>query len=211
MSSNFYDASGFMIGGDKHLFLMRAVLPITWVTGVPVETWHLVFARNSWDQNEKHTPKVTSEGNWMCQRDFSIESVPHVPLFPYNIAQSAALEIPLLIFIIVTSESKPKLWAHSVHGQGLPLACCLGWWVGYNANCGGHGLLIQLNTVRTTPSKGDYAAFALDVICNFLMGVALDTLPAPISWIVDKTIKSWVSDQILEFMRDKLQEWIDGL
>ena len=89
MSSNFYNEDGVMVGADIHLFLVRAVLPITWVTGVPVKSGHLVSARNGFAQNEKHTTTVKSETKWMCQRDFAIKKITHVPLFPYPIWEGA--------------------------------------------------------------------------------------------------------------------------
>ena len=98
---------------------------------------------------------------------------------------------------------------HSVTGQGLPLACCVYSGVGFQLNCDGLGLLFQFNTVRTCPSVGDYAAAAFDIAVNILLSV-VDPTPAPLSWVIDKTLKSYVTDKMIDEIRNLIQETIDG-
>lgn len=176
MSSCFYDMRGGMLGLDKHIY-WKLVKGAGWpgiVVGLPDEKWHAVGSMHDWNHNANHTTTVTSEGNLMLKKDFSMEYIPHIPLVT---DPPSVLGVAWLIGVIVRSKSEPVMHMPSVTGQGTALACCVYSMIGVNKNCGGYGVVINPNTVVTSPSLGDFA----QVLLGMLVNQALD-------WVVDKLI-----------------------
>jgi hypothetical protein len=163
MSVNFYDNSGVMVGVDFHVFYQLAP-PV--MAGVPVPSAHAVAAPFLWPPATfgKRTGKVKSDGWKMIQAEFTLFLVPHVPA--HLPSDWGGLESGQLTVVIATSNSKAKMKVHGVTGQGAPLATCLAGPVGLNFNCKGAGGVLDINSVKTKPTWGDYLTLAL--------GMALD-------------------------------------
>jgi hypothetical protein len=128
MSANFCDNSGLMFGLDFHDFYMLGPTPILGLLGVP--PWpnypHIVAAPFWWVSatSEKRTATVKSD-NWkMVQQGFTLELVQHVPMA--DLANYGALEYPYLAYVVAESSSEATMAAHTVTGEGKPLATCLG-------------------------------------------------------------------------------------
>lgn len=175
MSANFYDTLGVMIGVDSHGYKPG---PPVWahMVGISFGTPAALLT--------KRTPRVTSEGLPMLQQGYDVYLVPHVPVPSTVSAPGAAAQLQL---IIKRSGSKAQLAVRSVTGQGQKLACAVSGMVGANVNCNDpldlpNGCVIQVNTVQTRPTKGDFAAAAMgggvDATLGALAGVALDRIGA---------------------------------
>lgn len=181
MSACFYDrrALAGMVGLDKHVFWERFDGHWTGlVIGLPdPDHKHVVGCLNIWTNNGNHTTTVTSEGHQMMKKDFSFTFVPHVPI---KLPKISILGAVWLAGVIYSSESKPFLAKGNVTGQGGPLACCVGWVVGFNLNCEGRGVVVNPNTVITLPSLADFA----DAIVPFVIGALVDGL-------VDGILPDW--------------------
>jgi hypothetical protein len=208
MSSRFYDERGFMLGLDKHLFMQGPLPPYI---GFPVpETLHFVGQSNWLLNNGKVTPTVTSDTWHMCQKEYSLGWIPHVPLkLPSNWAPA---ELVVLAAHIAFSESKPRLRVHSVKGDGEALCATVFSIIGFNKNCDGQGIAFQWNSVQTQPSVGDYVR-GVEVIADDIVidKIFEEVLPnAVVRWLVKKAVDPLI-EPVLEWLRDKEQELIDDV
>lgn len=161
MSVNFYDGSGLCVGFDLHTF--------PYVTTVPSFAYWLPCTFY------KHTGTVTSDGWKMIQDGCDWYLVPHVPIPPNN--PPALIK---LVEIMPSSSSKAFMSVHSVTGEGTPLATALWGPAGLNAHCWDPGLalptgaVLQLNSVKTSPSLGDYLGAAAGLVADNIIGFALE-------------------------------------
>lgn len=189
MSCNFYKNSGFMVGIDIHKFYE--------FPNVPIEIFpHFVAAplaspsATYW----KRTVLVYADRYAMIQGGFDLYFVSHIPL-PLPGAFPGSREVPHLVEVILDSGSKAQLQAHSVTGEGNPLAVCVFGPVGLNANCFEYGLsassgiVTNLGTVKTTPTAGDYAGAIAGMIVDSILGFALDRATSGSGWVAEKAIK----------------------
>lgn len=179
MSCNFYKNSGVMVGIDLHTYhAVVGVLP-----DVPIPFFpHVVAAPLAWPATWwKRTGSVQADGFQMIQGGFDIYFVPHVPIMVIPPASSELRH--LIIEVISGSGSKAQLQAHSVTGEGNPLATCMAGAVGLNVNCFDDGIsaftgiVVNPGTVKTTPTAGDYAgavaAWAFDCILGYAVNNAV--------------------------------------
>lgn len=175
MSSNFLDASGLMAGADIHTWytIAPSALP------APVPSPHIVadsfygiqrYWRVVWS--------VTSDACPMLQSNWCLLVVPHIPI-PAGPPHPA--EVPNYLTIVATSSSSPQLSVHSVTGKGAALYCCVIFCISRNLNCGVPawltGSVLNLNTVKTTPSLGDYLAAAVGTVLNALYTTGTSAIP----------------------------------
>ncbi len=189
MSVCFYDNFGIMVGVDLHIFLTIGPkgIPLA-VPNIP----HVVGVPNWWPAATfwKRTPTVTSDGWKMIQRGFKTFAVPHVfftglPPHPAEVGQLAKT--------IALSNSTSHMGIGSVTGEGAPLATCLAGPVGANKNCGGGGVVINPNSVVTSPTAADYASAAASALASYLLG----KIPIPLlKPIVGSTVDKWVRTEV---------------
>lgn len=157
MSVNFYNRSGMMAGVDPHpYFAVAPGIP----TGVPQPAAHLVGVPFHWPLSIWGISSVHSDGEEMLAWGFDTYMVPHFPV-PLPPIPPGTLEIPELGIIHLESGSGAYMNVHSVTGESSPLATCLFFCMGLNLNCSlamdlPTGLVVNLNTVETTPTLGDY-------------------------------------------------------
>ena len=81
------------------------------------------------------------------------------------------------------SGSKAHMSVHSVTGEKEALDTCLAWHIGLNVNCDDvpfdlwNALVLNPNSVKTTPTLGDFlgalAAYAVDIAMGALVGSIL--------------------------------------
>lgn len=236
MTACFYDMRGGMVGLDKHLYweLVKGVGPAGILIGKPSDTRHLVAHMHSDPNNGKNTPTVTSEGNPMIKKDFSLKYVGHVPL---TLKLPSVLEAGWLAGIIIRSKSEPIMYMPSVTGEGTSLACCVHAMVGANKNCEGYGVVINPNSVVTSPSLADFAQVlagmllnkALDWVVGKVIGTVFPALKFPVpnddgsfteipnpiaevlKWTFDEFVKKDHIDPVIDDWSQDVAEWVDGL
>jgi hypothetical protein len=218
VSSNFYDEAGSMVGIDAHKYLMLGPGPAA-VTGIPVEnTAHLAFSPHAVDTCLfwKKCDTVTSDGMRMIQKGFKLYLVTHIPL---TALPPAALELGQIALIILTSKSSPMLGVAGVTGEGGSLAVCASDAVGANSNCGtpGLGVVINANTVKTTPTLGDFFAAAMGALDGAFYGGIFSGLIPPIVGDIEKfLLKELLIGPVLvplaiktrNFIRDKIPSFV---
>lgn len=215
MAANFYDNSGMMFGTDVHKFYAPGPPP-TFLTETILP--YFASAPFFWPTATfwKRTGTVKS-GNWqMIQGSFDLYLVPHVPL-P---APQGWLETVEIVVIIMDSGSKAQLTAHSVTGQGNPLATCIVSAFGLNVNCHDKGLsfptgmVFNVNSVETSPTAGDYVGAVIGWAVDCAIGFALDKKGAS-----DLTKHAWrrVGDtpyfkvlDVPSHVQNFVQRWVDG-
>jgi hypothetical protein len=173
MSSNFLNTAGGFAGCDMHLYLMLGVPP-----AVPFPmpfTSHYVEQIHLIGDSSKKVPSVTTTGTSVLQQGWKMLVVPHVFL---TVAPPHPTEWINLAAIIILGQSEPKLAASTVRGQGEPLLVEALEAIGVNLDCSdnwiGFGADINPNTVKTTPTPGDYVSAvvwtALGSLSNQLWG-----------------------------------------
>jgi hypothetical protein len=172
VSVNFYDNSAIMVGFDTHLFMAGPKpdgVPTPWIYIAaapflqPPATFH------------KRTGQVRSDGWQMIQQNFDLYLVVHVPAPGLPPAPTQGLNWAR---IILMASSKAKMVVHSVSGQGAPLATCLAAGAGLNLNCAEPaslpvGAVLCVNSVKTSPTLGDYLGAALGAMVDAALGFAL--------------------------------------
>lgn len=167
MSVNFYNLFGVMIGVDLHKGMAGG--PYPHVVALPFAPWLCTF--NKWVRS------VTTDGIWTIQDGCDWYVVPHVPVPPQN--PDALAKLPETI---ASSGSKAFMSVHSVTGGGSPLATTLWSLVGANANCQEYGLslptdiVVQGNSVKTTPTLGDYLGAAAGLAIDNVIGMLTELL-----------------------------------
>lgn len=181
MSSNFLDESGvtFSVYCQHSYYKFDSILsPNTEVKDVP-HLWGGSLSVD--DSNGKLTATVTSEGNRMCQEGYKRQKLFHVPFPP---GPPGPKELMQLKELYDKSFSEPCLATSTVIGQGTPLTATIIWIIGISQTCGGPGGIIQFNSVKTTPTVGDY----LDVILDFLIPYLKKLLKKFLKEALDKLI-----------------------
>jgi len=138
-----------------HLYLALGVPPII---PVPSVVPHYVEQIHPIGPASKKVPSVTTSAAEVLQKGFKMMLVPHIPL---TCLPPHPTEWVNLARIWIMGTSEPKLSASTVHGQGAPLLVEDFEAVGVNLDCSdtwlGFGADINPNTVKTTPTLGDYA------------------------------------------------------
>lgn len=231
MTACFYDTRGGMVGLDKHIHwrLEKSLGVPGIVIGLPSEKRHLVHQAHFPCNNSKHTFRVTSEDNFMLKKDFSMIFIPHIPL---TTDLMSVLGVSWLLVVIARSKSEPFMHMPSVTGEGTPLACCIHDMFGLNLNCEGYGVVINPNSVVTSPSLADFAqvllGFAYNKALDWLVGKAIGLffpgipvsdgkgksveLPNPIAevlkWLFDEHVKKELIDPLVE---PQIKDIVDGL
>ncbi len=174
MSANFFDNSGVMGGVDLHDFYLLTPTPVIGPLGVPPQKYwpHAVAAPHFWKSNGKRTARVKSD-NWkMIQLEFSMTFVPHVPFA--SLANYGAVEYAYLPIVIAKSSSTATMGVASVTGEGAELATCLLGPIGWNNNCSDApsilSQVLNLNTVKTSPTLFDYLRWLLTMVLKNVLG-----------------------------------------
>lgn len=219
MPANFYDNSGVMAGCDLHKFCTPGPPPayIAYNMAHP----HLAAAPFLWPTATmwKRTGTVKSDNWQMIQGSFDLYFVPHIP-WP---APQGWLEGVELVLIHLDSSSKAQLTAHSVTGQGNALATCIAGAFGLNVNCqeGGlsapWGVVLNLNTVETSPTAGDYMGAITGWALDAAIGWGMDTFDKSKTKDINKHIWRRIGDipwvKVLDapsHLQEFVQEVIDG-
>jgi hypothetical protein len=184
MSVNFYDQSGVMVGVDFHRYFKVVPIPVVGVLGAPQECFpHFVTVPFLWPSSftPKLTDRVRSDGWKMVQGGFDLYLVPHVPLAK----DWGILEVFQIADVIASSSSKAAMTVHSVTGQGAPLATCLNHFLGSNGNCNdwptsmscpNTNVVLNFNSVKTTPTLGDYLAYVIGTLLGAVQGYLMGKL-----------------------------------
>ncbi len=172
MSSNFLDVSGLFAGVDLHLYYTGSPP----APPVPVPNLHAVFAIHLGIQHRfwRVVTNVTTGHCPVLQSSWAMHLVPHIPipLPPYP-----AVEGVNLACVWITSSSAPQLSAHSVTAKGSALLVEIIGPIGANCDCGllpiPTNIDLNFNSVKTTPSPGDYAAAAVGFVLNGLLNTGI--------------------------------------
>jgi hypothetical protein len=166
MSANFLDTSGFCVGTDPHTFI--AIGPLGAPLPIPL-VGHVVAWRHSYQSRTWRIAKtVTTCGNPVLQSNWAMILVLHWPIMP---AAPHALELVQLAGINLAGSATPQLTAHKVTAQGSPLCTAISGSHGLNLDCGDLPTFstdVNLNTVMTQPTLGDYIAAILSAALSFL-------------------------------------------
>jgi hypothetical protein len=183
MSANFLDTSGLFVGVDLHMYMLPAPPPLPPITpGPTVPVGHAVGSGHGpncriW----RVVRSVTTGGCNVLQSGFAMLFVPHVPVLappPHPL-----YEPPLLVMAILTSTSAPVMSAHSVTNSGQALATAILGPAGLNLDCGLQpqptGIDVNLNSVKTSPTLGDYLGAAVGAWLNGMMNVITGFAPIP--------------------------------
>jgi hypothetical protein len=120
---------------------------------------------------------------------------------------------------------------HSVTGAGTPLLTAILMALGTNCNCGLQGMMqtnvdINLNSVTTTPTLGDYAAAAVGMFLNGIYNFATSFAPpgaalpivaiqnvADILGRLNVPVAPWILDpytQLIGKAQEAVQKYVDG-
>jgi hypothetical protein len=172
LSSNFLDISGHFAGVDLHVYYTPA--------GVPVPNVHVVEQLHLLGRPWRIVLSVTTGHCPVLQSNWAMLVVPHVPIPipPHPVAEGVNLAT-----IILTASSAPQLSAHSVTGKGEALLTAIVSAFGANSDCGIQiaptNVDVNLNSVKTTPSMGDYYAAATGMLLNGLYNAATGVLNIP--------------------------------
>lgn len=169
MSSNLLNKSGVMAGIDFHTYITIGPL------GVPVPVpfcphvvggahflisrlWRIAFT-------------VTTDGWATLQNNWALMVFTHVPepAGPPHPTEGANIAI-----IVITSSSAPQLSAHSVTVEKQAVLTAIYSAFGLNLDCGTvpspTGVDLNLNTVVTTPTLGDYLSAVLGALLSSAYG-----------------------------------------
>ncbi len=172
MSANFLDKSGLAAGIDAHMYFTVAPPPAPPVpVPVPMLPHSVGSAHFAMSRSWRIAHSVTTDGWAVLQSSWAMILVPHGPLT--GAPPHPAAEIVNIAAIILTSSAAPQLTAHSVSGEGGALCTAiLGCW-GLNLDCGdapvfGASHDLNLNSVKTSPTLGDYVAALLSAVLNML-------------------------------------------
>jgi hypothetical protein len=208
MSSNFLDISGVMAGVDVHIYyLAGGPVPVPVPDGYVCFSAHASFSRwwrIAWHVTTGHCPVLQS--NWqMCF------CVPHIPI-PIGPPHPAAEPIEIAVCWF-TGGSAPQLSVHSVTGGGAPLLTAIVWAFGYNANCGIQGMAwiptnvdFNMNSVKTTPTLGDYLAGAASMAMNSVYNAATSFIPVP--WVSVVTMLAQTAADVADRLNIPVLPWL---
>lgn len=154
MSANFLDNSGDCAGTDLHTFV--TIGPLGAPVPIPFAP-HAVGVSHAWASRAwriAHT--VTTTGSPVLQNNWALLLIPHAPMIgaPPHPAEGA-----MIASIVLGSSIAPQLTAHKVTGEGQPLFTEISGCLGLNVDCSDLPMVsadLNLNTVMTTPTLGDY-------------------------------------------------------
>ncbi len=173
MSACFYNSSGTMLGVDVDKFIMN-------VEGAPfpVPHFHSVAIPFEWAAQfwPKSIESVTMDRCTSFQGGMDFYLIPHVP---WPIIPAHGDEATELLTRILTSGSKAWMSVHKVHVGGDKAATCIFDCVGTNQNCGWPvdlivtNMVVNFNSVITSPSQGDYVGSFVAAITDSLIGGAM--------------------------------------
>jgi hypothetical protein len=201
MSANFLNKSGLCTGVDNHMYFAAGP------AGVPLpqpKTGHVVaYAHFLGSKSWRIAHTVTTDGWAALQSNWAMLVIPHVPSF---VPPMHPVAEPLnLAAIVLASTSTPLMAAHSVTGEGQALCTTVISSLGINIDCGdkpfpGAMVDVNLNTVETSPTLGDYLAGLFSALCA--VGYA---------WAVAEGISDKIkaSDKLAEIIRQAL--WSMGV
>jgi hypothetical protein len=165
MSANFLDKSGWMVGADPHVYFTPGP------AGVPLPgiSIYVVACLHAWPSRDWRIAHSVTTDNWSTlQSNWSMLLVVHVPI--YNLPPHPGAEPPYIVAVIGASSSAPTMSAHSVTGEGQALLTALVGFFGFNLNCGlpslPSGLDFNPNSVKTTPTLGDYVSSFFGMVYN---------------------------------------------
>lgn len=188
MSACFYNNAGTMTGIDGHKYM--ALVP---PNPLPTPGLAIYIAGAAFRQGAatfyKRTATLTSDGHKMLMGGFDLYLVFHIPVFPLLPALMVPphpAELLNTAAIIADSGSKAQLQAHSVTYKNAPLATCIAGPAGLNVNCWDSGLsapsgvVVNMNSVITSPTWGDYFGAIAGWIADMAIGVFIDAAPGPI-------------------------------
>ncbi len=164
MSANFLTTSGSCMGLDGHTyFAAGGPVPIP-VPLVP----HLVVAGHGGPSRTWRIAKtVTTDGMPVLQGNWAMMLVAHIPNPP---AAPHPIEPINLLAIILGGSATPQLTAHSVVVEGGALLTAISGAFGMNLDCAdfpAHSEDVNVNTVMTTPTHGDYVAAVLSTALSW--------------------------------------------
>jgi hypothetical protein len=169
MASNFYNLTGVMIGVDIHKYVM--------FPAVPSFNAHVVGTPFRWLTPTPHKigRSVSMNGSSCLRGGYSNMLVNHSPI---PLPPPSPLEVPLLALVILSSGTKAQLTAHKVTHKGDALAVCVESMIGVNVNCGDPfdmptGMVLNVNSVETQPTAGDYVGAVAGYILDAALGWAL--------------------------------------
>jgi hypothetical protein len=173
VSVNFLDTSGFFAGMDMHPFyFIPPPPPLPPAPPVPnlyaVGGLHGLPTCRFW----RVVGSVTTGAFSVLQSGFAVLLVPHIsvpPPVPHPILQPANLAV-----IIITSSSAPAMSVSSVTAKGQALLTASAGSVGANTDCGmliaPSAVDLNFNSVKTTPTLGDYVAASVSAALNGVYG-----------------------------------------
>ncbi len=195
MSSNFHNTRGMHLNGlEIHEYVAAPEVSIKYHPHASGQFWFMQPMATLW----KKADRVTADARAMLQQGYDFYIIPHcpVPLPPPGPGEAA-----VLAKVIVNSGSKLQMAVLSVTSGGNPLACCISNMLSANQNCSDPfdvdvNLVLNLNSVVTTPTAGDYAAAIASGLVDKAMGAAF-------GWAAGKAAdrakgKSKVVDELLE-------------
>jgi hypothetical protein len=170
VSANFLDKSGLTAGGDLHTYFTVAPPPAPPVP-IPVPGTPHVVASGHFAPSKfwRVAHSVTTDALATLQNSWAMLLVPHVFVPagpPHPVAESVNLAA-----IVLTSSAAPTMSVSSVTGEGTALCTALVACVGLNLDCGDVPSVsgdINLNSVKTSPSLGDYLAAIVGAALNML-------------------------------------------
>jgi hypothetical protein len=204
MASNFYNMHGLMHGIDPHDYMAFPAIPMPmpYVVGVPF-MW-----LDSTPQKIART--VTTNGARALCGGYTNMLVPHVPI---PLAPPGPGEVAILACVIAASGTKAQLSAHKVTHQGEALAVCVKAMIGLNVNCGDPfdvptGLVLNLNSVETLPTAGDYAGAIAGYIVDAALGWALGAAGKKLT---DEDGLQLLMKWVTRFVPDRLKPYTDLL
>lgn len=180
MSCNFHNLTGSHQGGvDPHTYYPLGAPPI--IVPYAAQVFYFVFQPATvW----KKAVRTTAEAWPMLQQGYDFYFILHIPI-PAP-PPDPAKQTEQTASVIMNSGSKLWMAVSSVTSGGTPLACCLKWMLSNNQNCAdpmdAHAnFVINLNSVQTSPTWGDYAGAAAASVVDALMaaafGAIVDDLP----------------------------------
>jgi hypothetical protein len=217
MSSNFLNRSGFFAGVDLHWYIPIGVPPPA--PGPPIPQIHIVGQLHDGpDRFWRRVDSVTAEASPVRQSGWAMLLVPHLPIM---IPPPHALEVANLAVTILTSSSAPQLSASTVTGKGSALLVEIIGPMGANADCG-FGIIpnnidVNLNSVKTTPTVGDYAGAAAGFVLNGIVNTLVAAIPPSASplWSIGIALTQHILDATNNDPISKATTWVqqtvDGL
>jgi hypothetical protein len=167
MSANFLDKSGTFVGRDVHIcFLAGGPVPIP-----KPGTSHVVASAHMGPSKRWHIAHSVTTDDWaVLQSGWCMLLVPHVPLAaPLHPAAEGAM----VALIIAASSSTPVFAVSSVSAEGTSLLTAMVSCAGINLDCTDLGTIgaagdVNLNTVKTSPTLGDYVGSIVGALLSML-------------------------------------------